>query len=149
MQGVDASVSAKWIFVEEHSGQARALLSDTVRAGGRLVAPHLLPAETANVIRQRMRREGLRIQEASGRLDEFLVLPVTVSPASSSARRRLNRSALVLADRFGLPAIYDAYYLALAEMLDCPIWTADARLLRLVGAEFPRLRFIGDYGGKG
>jgi hypothetical protein len=61
--GVDASVAAKWIFTEQYSEQARALLRAALSAGERIVAPPLLPIEVTNIIRQRMRQEGLPLPE--------------------------------------------------------------------------------------
>jgi predicted nucleic acid-binding protein len=57
----------------------------------------------------------------------------------------MHEQALVLAERFNLSAIYDAYYLALADLHGCPLWTDDRRLIRAVGAAGPDLRWIGGY----
>jgi len=45
----------------------------------------------------------------------------------------LHRWAVDLAERFSLPAAYDAHYLALAEWLGGEFWTADRRLAQAVG----------------
>jgi predicted nucleic acid-binding protein len=58
----------------------------------------------------------------------------------------LHRQALILADAFGLPAAYDAPYLALAERFGCAFWIADQRLLRLVGRRLPFVRPISENG---
>ena len=57
---VDASVAAKWLFVEPYSAQALALVAASARTRQPIAAPALLPFEVANIIRQRMRREGIR-----------------------------------------------------------------------------------------
>jgi predicted nucleic acid-binding protein len=44
----------------------------------------------------------------------------------------LHLSALAMAERFALPAAYDAHYLALAERLGAEFWTGDGRLARTV-----------------
>ncbi len=49
------------------------------------------------------------------------------------------------ADALGLPATYDAHYLALAEHLGCELWTDDQRLLRQVATSLPFVRWIGDH----
>ncbi len=36
-------------------------------------------------------------------------------------------------------ADYDAYYVALAESLDCPLWTADDHLLRVMPGHASRI----------
>lgn len=45
-----------------------------------------------------------------------------------------------------MPSIYDSLYVALAELLDTPVWTADQRLQRTMGPDYPLIRWIGDYG---
>ena len=44
----------------------------------------------------------------------------------------LHRQALKIAQRYNLPATYDAHYLALAERLGIEFWTADRRLFNAV-----------------
>jgi predicted nucleic acid-binding protein len=73
--GVEASVTAKWIFTEEHSDQARALLRTALSVPELIVAPPLLRIEVTKIIRQRMCQEGLPLPEAQQRLAAFLAIP--------------------------------------------------------------------------
>jgi predicted nucleic acid-binding protein len=140
---VDASVAAKWILREEWRDQAIALYYDALHAGERIVAPPLLPIEVTNILWQRVRAssDSLSLEEAVGLLDEFLEVSIEIHDLPD-----LHRQALILADAFGLPAAYDAHYLALAERFGCIFWTADQRLLRAVGDRLPFVRPIRDYG---
>ena len=142
---VDASVAVKWIFPEEYSREAAALLEDSAQRGERLIAPQFLPVETNNTIRRRMQRDGLTLAQAQALLGAFLRVPVTLAPTTPAERERLHQHALALADRFALPAVYDAYYLALADLRRCPLWTDDRKLLRAVGEHMPNVRWIADY----
>jgi predicted nucleic acid-binding protein len=137
----DASVAAKWSFVEEHSGQARALLRDALAQQEPLVAPPLLPSEVANIIRQRARQGQVQLDEARALLAQFLAVPISLQAPSTLYDR-----ALVLADEYNLPAVYDAHYVALTALLGATLWTADQRLLRALGGRLPFVRWIGDYG---
>jgi len=137
----DASVAAKWVFAEEHTAQARALLREALAQQEPLVAPPLLPSEVANVIRQRLRQGQVRLDEARALLAQLLALSIRLQ-----APETLDDRALVLADEHHLPAIYDAHYVALAELLGATLWTADRRLLRALGGRLPFVRWIGDYG---
>jgi predicted nucleic acid-binding protein len=141
MMCVDASVVAKWFLPEELADRARALLRDALNANEPIVAPPLLPYEVTNILRQRLRASTpLPLEHALVHLDDFLNVPIELrSPLG------LHRHALILADAYGLPAVYDAHYLALAEHLECVLWTDDRRLLRLVGDRLPFVRAIGDY----
>jgi predicted nucleic acid-binding protein len=142
---VDASLAVKWILDEVHSDRARALLRSALRRAEPIVAPPLLPIEVTNILRQRMRPpDGIAPEEAFALLADFLAFPITLpNPAG------LHRQALMLADRHGLPAAYDAHYVALAEHLGCVLWTDDQRLLRLVGAKLPFVQWIGNYAPAG
>ena len=138
---VDASVGAKWLFPdEERSHLARELLRRSLLGDVRLHAPPLFQAEVANVVRQRMRRSDVTLERAEALLDRLLAFPISVGTPDGLIKR-----ALRLTERFGLPAIYDAHYLALAEIAGCDVWTDDRRLLRQVSDAFPALRWIGDY----
>jgi len=137
---VDASIAAKWLFPEEHSEKALGLVTAALTARERIVVPPLLQIEVANILRQRMRRDGLTLTQALDLFERFLEIPVTTHSPTGLTQR-----ALTMADQHQLPAVYDAYYVALAEMLGGDLWTADQRLLRAVGDKLPSVRWIGDY----
>jgi predicted nucleic acid-binding protein len=137
---IDASVAAKWLFPEEHSDKALALVVDAAEAGQRLVAPPLLPIEVTNIIRQRMRRAHLEPEQALGLLGAFEAFSVGIVHTDT-----LCREALAAACAHNLPAVYDAFYLALAEHLRCDLWTGDLRLRRALEGGLPFVKWIGDY----
>jgi predicted nucleic acid-binding protein len=139
---VDASLAAKWVLPEEHRAEALALLRATLERGEPIIAPPLLPIEVTNILRQRLRRadDALTLDEAVQALRAFLTLPLVLATPDD-----LHERSLRLADAHGLPAVYDAYYVALAQTAGCDLWTADRRLLRLLGERASFARFIGDY----
>lgn len=137
---VDASVVVKWPFVEEHSSEARGLLRFAIAAEEPITAPPLVIGEVANVIRQYQRRGELGLEQARAVLDELLAFPITIlTPDILYAR------ALMVAHEYDLPAIYDAQYVALAELLGATLWTADQRLLRSLAGELPFVHAIADW----
>ena len=138
---VDASVAAKWILPKEFSDYAKALYRAAVQTGEPIVAPPHFPAEVSNILRQRMRRTPpLPRDDALRLLADFAVFPVGLL-----APPGLHEQALILADDHDLPAVYDAYYVALAQMHGCELWTDDRRLLRLLAGKLPLVRPIADY----
>jgi predicted nucleic acid-binding protein len=137
---VDASLATKWLFDEEYREQALALAAAAGRAGEQLVGPPLLPIEMTNIIRQRMRRRGLALAEAHEALALFFRYPVAIVSLP-----RLAQDALTLAATHDLPATYDAHYLALAQHLDCELWTGDQRLLNQLAGRLRFIRWIGAY----
>lgn len=141
---VDASVAAKWILWEEFSSEALQLLADCGTQSIEIVGPWLLPFEVSNVLRQRMRRDPgqFSLAQAKALLTNFEVLPIQlVSPSGLLDR------ALDIANRHALPAIYDACYVALADLLGGPLWTSDGRLLTALGTSTPFVRPIAGYTG--
>jgi predicted nucleic acid-binding protein len=138
---VDASVAIKLILDEERSDCAIALYEATVDADERIVAPPLSPIEVINILRQRMRGEdGFSLARAIVHLDDFLALPVAIHNPPG-----IHRRAIALADAYGLPAAYDAHYVALAEHFGCDFWTDDQRLLRLLANDLPFVRALREY----
>ena len=99
---VDTSVVAKLVFPEEHSEQATDLFADADQAGWRVTAPLIPPAEVSNVIRRRMRRQGVPLADALAALEDFLSLPIILVGGAD-----LYREALRLTEAFSL-STYDA-----------------------------------------
>jgi predicted nucleic acid-binding protein len=138
---VDASVAGKWLFPHEvRARQALALLTQSTRQGDPIVAPHLLPFEVANIVRQRMIRERLALVDADQLMVRFAALPVTLQTPTG-----LSQQALAIADAHGLPAAYDAHYVALAQQLGCDLWTDDQRLIRQIASSLPFVRPLAHY----
>ena len=54
----------------------------------------------------------------------------------------LHLRAWELACRLDLPSLFDAHYLALAEMRNCELWTADRRLYNSVKGKLDYVRLI-------
>ncbi len=123
---IDASVAFKWLVEEEHSAEAIALLAED-----RLFAPALIVSEVGNALWKQITRGELQdvdgAAEMLGRLPELLTLVED---------RTLASRALTLAHAFDHP-LYDCLYLALAEVRDEALVTADERLLRkTAGTQF-------------
>jgi len=140
---IDASVAAKWLFEEEYSDKADALYQACVSAGVPLVAPPLLPIELTNLLRRRMVRDRLSLEQASELLEQFLSFPVSLVRPD-----RLHQAALALAATYNLPAAYDAHYLALCQLLGCAFWTNDRTLVNTLGNRLAFVRWLGDFSGE-
>lgn len=93
----------------------------------RIAAPTLLYYEVSNAL-YRYQQAGMMSSSAVRMaLKAALALPVRLY-----GDQGLHRRALDLAERFSLPAAYDAHYLALADWLGGEFWTADRRLAQAV-----------------
>ncbi len=105
--------------------------------GRQLAAPALLYYEVTNAL-YRYQRMGL-MSPTSVRLALQAALSLPFHLHQDAA---LHQRALDLAEQFGLPAAYDAHYLALAERLSAEFWTADRRLAQAVREEMPWVRLL-------
>jgi predicted nucleic acid-binding protein len=127
--------------IEDHTDRALALYNATVDIGESFVAPSLMLFELTNIVRKRMREPGaLSMGEGRALLTRMLAFPIEIlSPPG------MHQLALGIADAYGLPAAYDAHYVALAQHQNYVFWTADRRLVRQVQPGLPFVRWIGDY----
>jgi predicted nucleic acid-binding protein len=121
---IDASVAFKWLVpdaAEDDVPAAKALLADHMEGRAKIIIPSLLYYEVGNILL--FGRSRPPIEQAADALTDLFSIPLEiVSPALVSADVTLR-----LASLRGL-SYYDATYVALAEMLDCQLITADRRL---------------------
>ncbi|MDQ3677969.1 MAG: type II toxin-antitoxin system VapC family toxin [Actinomycetota bacterium] len=118
---VDASVLAPALADDGRDGDAaRARLR-----GQSLVAPELIDLETTSVIRRQSEAGHLDLRRAGLALTDLVKLPLRRAPHRPLLPRcwELRQSLTV----------HDAAYIALAEVLDVALLTADARLANAPG----------------
>lgn len=119
---IDASVSGGWLFGDEVSAYADAVLSTVTDTGA--MAPCLWPYEIANMLAQAERRGRMTVDEVSQAARWIEALRVEVEPAHPTrALPVLTRTAR----EHGLSA-YDASYLDLAVRTRSSLATLDATL---------------------
>ncbi|MBI5161807.1 MAG: type II toxin-antitoxin system VapC family toxin [Micrococcales bacterium] len=118
---VDASAALAGLLAD---GPARRALGTD-----QLHAPHLIDSEVASGLRRRVLAGAISPRDGWAALDTWRRLGATRYGVRPLLERiwqlRENVSA------------YDAGYVALAEALDCPLVTADARLSRASGLRCP------------
>ena len=118
---VDASVVVSALV---DSGP-NAAWAEAALTNGALAGPALVPAEASNILR-RLERAGIISQlEATSAHQDLLQADIELFPFTPFAER-----AWALRHN---PTSYDAWYVALAEALDCPLVTLDRRLSRASG----------------
>ena len=118
---VDASVLAPVVADGGPDGHRFRL-----RLRGEAVAvPDLARIEVISVIRRQVHAGALDESQATRAVEDLLDLPLVVYPTAPLLRRTWALHRNVTA--------FDACYVALAELLDCQLLTADARLSRAPG----------------
>ena len=124
---VDASCVVAALVDDGVAGQ----WAETQLTGDDLAAPHLMPVEVANVLRRAVLAGDLTPDVGSLAHGDLLALPVALFAYQPLAERVWELRSSVTA--------YDAWYVALAELLDAPLATVDIRLSRSQG---PRCAFL-------
>ena len=139
---VDASLAAMWALPEPHTAAALALAQQWGRDATRLLAPCLLVAEVTNTLYKRLLRGEMDLSAAEAALGIIFAFAVELREEPGLAAR-----ALSLASELHRPTTYDCHYLALAEQLDCVLWTGDERFYNAVHRAKPRVRWVGATAG--
>lgn len=119
---VDASVLANALADDTADGD---LARSKIRAAGGLVAPDLIDVETIAVLRKRWQRGTLTEERLNTAVSHLLQLDFERVPTRRLVRRAIELRANV--------SVYDGCYVAVAELLNCELLTADARLAAAPG----------------
>ena len=137
---VDASVLVKWLVEESDRDRALKLYSDCTERDGEFVAPAWFLAEASSAIYKRVRLSAIVAEDALLLIDQLEDLRIRkLSPPG------LSRRAFEIASEFQLKWIYDAFYVALAQIVGCDLWTADEALYDAVRIVHPNVRLLADY----
>jgi len=134
---VDASVVIKWFLAEEDHEAARRLREDFLEGSLHLRVPSLLPYEVVSGLRFSRRFRASELTEAARGLDRAGLVTVPLFG-------EYLEHAIDLSIRHGV-TIYDASYLALAALQDCPLYTSDEELLAKDSDDL-RILHVREYG---
>lgn len=135
---VDASVLIKVFLPEEGSEAATRLIQNSGAAIVRAV-PDLVYLECANIVWKWVRRGMLAADLARQSVADLRALPLQVWPSAE-----LIEPALDIALTRDV-TVYDASYVALADLLDIPLITADDALVHKLGGPSERIRLLGGH----
>ncbi|HEV2780109.1 MAG TPA: type II toxin-antitoxin system VapC family toxin [Actinophytocola sp.] len=134
---LDANVVLRFVSTDTPTPAIKDLWREWTDARVTLHAPALWRYEIVNGLHQLRKAGALGDQEASRALIKALKLPIELHNDGL-----LHMRAFQLAAEYGLPAAYDAYYLALAERLGLEFWTLDAKLVKAVEDRLAWVRLV-------
>jgi len=138
---VDASLAVKVVVAEPDSDKADALFNEWANERKQLIAPAFFEVETDSILQQKVvLRKELTLEQAAAAFAKLQTLPIQQIAVPGQRQR-----AWEIATDLGLPTVYDATYLALAELHRCEFWTADERLFNRAKDRLHFVKWLGSY----
>ncbi|MBW3660934.1 MAG: type II toxin-antitoxin system VapC family toxin [Gemmatimonadetes bacterium] len=137
---VDTSLAIMWAVPEPYSDRALEWMRYWRSRDVTLHAPFLMAAEAANALYRAVIRGDVNLEEARS----ALAVVLSDSGVGLVEVTGLAERAMELARRLDRPAVYDCYFLALAEWFDCAMWTGDERFYNAVRGRTDRVRWVGE-----
>jgi predicted nucleic acid-binding protein len=135
---IDASLIIALVIPERFSRLALSFWQKWTLDDSQIVAPSLLRYEVTSALYRKAYQKQVSSADSLAALEQFLALDIITSDPPGLPLR-----ATELARQFNRPNTYDAHYMALAEQLSCPFWTADERLYNAVYPVFPGIFWLG------
>lgn len=134
---IDSGVLIASVVEETYTQQADALLAWIGSQSLMMAAPTLLRYEVTATLRKLTHRGSITATDGQRLLKQLLATPIDLMINDALIER-----AYALATEHGLPLAYDAQYLAVAERLDCALWTFDSRLFNTVHKQLPWVNYV-------
>jgi predicted nucleic acid-binding protein len=137
---VDASVAVKWHLRDEQDADiAVRVLADFRDGRSFLLAPDHIRYEVPSAIRNAIRTGRMTAEQGRAAITDFHGWQIPTVSDDALIRAGYEQALL-----FGC-SLYDGLYLALAEIVACPLIYADNHLRNALGTKFRRALWLGDY----
>ena len=131
---IDASFLLKLFLPEDSSDQVEHQWRNWIENSVEIVAPTLIVFEASSVLRNKVFRGVLNDVDAAEMVDRIRHLDLSLIYT-----QELIELAWGIGSALKAPTLYDSFYLALAKLLEIPLWTADHRLYK---SAYKHFRFI-------
>jgi predicted nucleic acid-binding protein len=132
---VDASLVFRLVLPGPSQTDVQSLVAGRLADGYEMVAPSLWMYEITSALCKTVHFGQLTGEEG----ERALALAQRLGVRSVAPDGELVRSAFEWTRRLDRAAAYDSFYLALAEGLQCELWTADRRLCNAADLAWVRL----------
>lgn len=136
---IDASVALKWFFDEELKEVAEDIFDQIETRKIKAIVPEIFYFEMSNICSMKSRR---KLAEPA------LVMTYFSKILDIGLERHLHETIADVALEYSLQmevSVYDASYLALAEIYGAPLVTADKKLVRACQGKFELIEYLGDF----
>ena len=134
---LDAGVGYRLITFNPAQATLKAMIFAQIEAGYRLVAPSLWLYEVTSILTKAVFLRQITRTQA----EEAIALSRSYPLELIDPSNELTRAAFEWTLKLKRVAAYDSFYLALAQQLQCELWTYDQRLANAVNE--PWLRYLG------
>ena len=134
---VDASFIIRSLTPNPDLQDATGLLEQLVENKQPLIAPSLLSYEVSSVLHRLQHLNRVESQIAQEAFVTFQQLGITLIDSP-----QLHNLAWRLAQQFGHSRTYDAAYLAVAQLYNAEMWTADKKLYNTVYEQLSWVRIL-------
>lgn len=134
---VDASLVFRLILPGPYQADVQSLVARWLADGYEMHAPSLWMYEITSALCKMVHFGQLTVEEGQ----RALTLAQRLGVCSVAPYDELVWSAFEWTQRLDRAAAYDSFYLALAEGLECGLWTADRRLCNAV--DLPWVHLVG------
>lgn len=136
---LDASVAVKWFFEEEASDKADLLMNSVEKEQIEALVPEIFYSEFASSCWKKIRNKEAAISYGIRALESLTALPL-----KRYSVFELADVALVNALQYKI-SVYDALYVALAEVYVAPLVTADETLLKACRGRFDFIEPLSEF----
>lgn len=127
---IDSSIAAKWFFSEENSDIAEKIKDDFESGIISIAVPTVFYYEVNNLLKTATKRLRLNVKNAQNVYEAFLKLSFIAYHSEDLMKNTLGKAI-----EFDLSS-YDASYVALADHLQIPFFTADQKLLNKAKSKY-------------
>lgn len=134
---IDASVAAKWLLPDEYDPKADIIKTEFSNRETAVAVPTLIFYEINNLLKSAVSGKRINAKDSLGFQNSFTNLDFIIHWS-----RELLKGTLQKALDLNISS-YDAAYVALAEHLKIPLFTADEKLIKKVKS--PLVKSLKDY----
>ncbi len=129
---IDASIALRWLLPDALSAICWKLFEQIVIDKKQIHVPVLWRYEVTSGLAKAVHFKLIDSREAENLLRQSQILDISIIPPDDEQDRRALSWTLIT----NRVSAYDSYYLALAELLDCELWTADRNLFNTIGEKW-------------
>ncbi len=137
---IDASFVLKLVLPEDCSDKVHLIWTEWIEKRKSIHAPYLLIYEAHSVIRNKVYRDELTLEEGIEALDILREQEIIFYHSSMT-----EKVAWDFARKYNRPTLYDTFYLAVAKEIESEFWTADEKLVNSLNNEISWVRYVFDY----